>query len=84
VVVGKAYDDVIQYIETRVHNHECNPTTSPLPGHPIDNSIPTTPLTIGEKLTYLPLKLARSSKAGLLSLTIAKVPSMQRHPLPFG
>jgi hypothetical protein len=50
VVVGNAYDDVIQYIETGVRNHERNPSTVPLPGHAIDNSIPNYPFDNRRKI----------------------------------
>jgi hypothetical protein len=63
VVVGKAYDDMIQYIETRVHNHEYNPTTAPLPGHPIDNSICNYPFDNWRKIDIPSVKVGKVFKS---------------------
>jgi hypothetical protein len=62
VVVGKAYDDVIQYIETRVCNHKCNPMTAPLPGHPINNSIHNYPFDNRRKIDIPSVKVGKVFK----------------------
>jgi hypothetical protein len=63
VVVGNAYNDVIQYIETRVHNHKHNPMTAPLPGHPIDNSIPNYPFDNRRKIDIPSVKVGKVFKS---------------------
>jgi hypothetical protein len=84
VVVGKAYNDVIQYIETRVCNHEHNPMTAPLPGHPIDNSIPNYPFDNQRKIDIPSVKVGKVFKSRDAVLDHCKVSLMQRLPLPFG
>jgi hypothetical protein len=63
VVVGNAYNNVIQYIEMDVHNHECNPTMTPLPGHPIDNSIPNYPFDNWRKIDIPSVKVGKVFKS---------------------
>jgi hypothetical protein len=63
VVVGNTYNDMIQNIETSVHNHEHNPKTTPLPGHPIDNSIPNYPYDNWRKIDIPFVKVGKVFKS---------------------
>jgi hypothetical protein len=56
VVVGNAYNDVIQYIEMGVCNHEQN-LMMPLLGHVIDNSIPNYPFDNHRKIDIPSVKV---------------------------
>ena len=58
MIVGNAYNDMIQCLEQCVHDHELDLMT-PLPGHPIDNAIPDYPFDNQRKIDIPSVKVGK-------------------------